>query len=92
MFVHSHLREHIAWRTTYALQFEEGRMTPNEKKRRARLELAAFGDITTILDGVQLSEPELWWSKHYGWLKDNGYTYTLTALRSGLDAVLARDK
>ena len=39
----------------------------------AQLELAAFGDTPTNKDGGQLSEPETWWSKHYNWLKDNGY-------------------
>ena len=38
----------------------------------AQLELAVFGDMPTNKDG-ELSEPELWWSQHYQWLKDNGY-------------------
>lgn len=44
-----------------------------EEASLAQLELAAFGDTPTNKDGTQLSEPELWWSKHYNWLKDNGY-------------------
>ncbi|KIK92411.1 hypothetical protein PAXRUDRAFT_829989, partial [Paxillus rubicundulus Ve08.2h10] len=38
----------------------------------AQIELAAFGSTSTTEDG-QLSEPEVWWSQHYEWLKDNGY-------------------
>ena len=38
----------------------------------AQLERAAFGDMPTNEDG-ELSEPELWWSQHYQWLKDSGY-------------------
>ncbi|KAF8134314.1 kinase-like domain-containing protein [Boletus edulis] len=45
-----------------------------EEALRAQLELAAFGDTPTNKDDYgQLSERELWWSRHYGWLKDSGY-------------------
>lgn len=37
-----------------------------------QLERTVFGDFPTNTDG-QLSEPELWWSEHYHWLKDSGY-------------------
>jgi hypothetical protein len=43
-----------------------------EQALLAQLELAVFGDMPTNKDG-ELSEPELWWSQHYHWLKDNGY-------------------
>ena len=36
----------------------------------AQLESAGFGDPS---DGEQLAKPELWWSQHFQWLKDNGY-------------------
>ena len=38
----------------------------------AQLERAVFGDAPTNKPG-HLIEPELWWSQHYHWLKDNGY-------------------
>ena len=38
----------------------------------ARLEHAVFGDAPTNKPG-HLTEPELWWSQHYHWLKENGY-------------------
>ena len=44
-----------------------------EEALLAQLRHAAFGDTLTSKDGGQLSEPELWWSKHYSWLKDSGY-------------------
>ena len=44
-----------------------------EEASLARLEIAAFGDTPTYKDHGQLTESELWWSKHYTWLKDNGY-------------------
>lgn len=43
-----------------------------EQAPLAQLERAVFGDLSTNTDG-QLSEPELWWSQHYHWLKDSGY-------------------
>ncbi|KAH0828135.1 hypothetical protein J3R83DRAFT_3810 [Lanmaoa asiatica] len=48
--------------------------TKREEALFAQLQLAAFRDIPRNKDGTQLSEPELWWSKHYSWLRDNGYT------------------
>lgn len=42
------------------------------KALRTQLELEAFGDISSPREG-QLSEPELWWSQHFSWLKDRGY-------------------
>ena len=44
-----------------------------EEALLAQLEFAAFGDAPTVKYHSQLSEPELWWSRHYTWLKDNGY-------------------
>jgi hypothetical protein len=44
-----------------------------EETLLAQLGRVAFGDTPTRKDGGQLSEPELWWSKHYSWLKDSGY-------------------
>ena len=44
-----------------------------EEALLAQLEFAAFGDTPTVKSRSQLSEPELWWSRHYTWLKDNGY-------------------
>lgn len=44
-----------------------------EEELLAQLELAAFGDTPRNKDVGKLSEPELWWSKHYIWLKDSGY-------------------
>lgn len=44
-----------------------------QKEELAQLELAAFGDAPTNKDNAQLSDPERWWSRHYNWLKDNGY-------------------
>ncbi|KIJ18445.1 hypothetical protein PAXINDRAFT_8690 [Paxillus involutus ATCC 200175] len=38
----------------------------------AQLELEVFGDTPTAEVG-QLGEPEVWWSQHYQWLKDNRY-------------------
>ena len=43
-----------------------------EQASLAQLEHAVFGDMSTNKDG-QLTEPELWWSQHYHWLKDSGY-------------------
>lgn len=43
-----------------------------EQALLAHLEHAVFGDRPTIKDG-ELSELELWWSRHYRWLKDRGY-------------------
>lgn len=43
-----------------------------EQALLAQLESAVFGDLSTNKDG-QLTEPELWWSRHYLWLKDSGY-------------------
>ena len=45
---------------------EPGRATTLHTK----LEFTRFGDP---LDGEQLASPELWWSQHYQWFKDNGY-------------------
>lgn len=44
-----------------------------EEALLAQLEVAAFGDTPTYEDTGRLSELELWWSKHYTWLKENGY-------------------
>lgn len=60
-----------AWSKKQAVKEAEAR---REETLLAQLELAAFGDTPTNKDGGQLSEPELWWSKHYSWLKDKGYT------------------
>lgn len=43
-----------------------------EQAPLAQLGRAVFGDLPTNKDG-QLTEPELWWSHHYHWLKDSGY-------------------
>ena len=43
-----------------------------EQETLAQLEHAVFGSMPAIEDG-QLTEPELWWSQHYHWLKDCGY-------------------
>ncbi|KAF8844597.1 hypothetical protein BDN67DRAFT_962981 [Paxillus ammoniavirescens] len=43
-----------------------------QQAQDAQFELAAFGSMHTTEDG-QLSEPEVWWSQHYEWFKDNGY-------------------
>ena len=44
-----------------------------EETSLTQLKLAAFGATPVNKDGTQLSGPELWWSNHYNWLKDNGY-------------------
>ncbi|KAG8214204.1 kinase-like domain-containing protein [Butyriboletus roseoflavus] len=39
----------------------------------AQVERAVFGDLPTNNKDGQLTEPELWWSQHYHWLRDSGY-------------------
>jgi len=39
---------------------------------RTQLELNAFGGVS-LSDENQLSEPEVWWRQHFGWLKNRGY-------------------
>jgi len=43
------------------------------KALRVQRELAVFGDGYKRRTQEELSEPEIWWSEHYQWLKDSGY-------------------
>lgn len=40
---------------------------------RVQEELAVFGDGYKRRTQEELGEPEVWWSEHYQWFKDNGY-------------------
>lgn len=49
-----------------------GQNTEQHTALTTQLELEAFGDVSSSKEG-QLSEPEVWWRQHFGWLKDHGY-------------------
>jgi hypothetical protein len=58
--------------TTLVMPKRPGKVTEQALPAQLGLEHAVFGDTHTGEDG-QLSEPEIWWSQQYNWLKDNGY-------------------
>jgi len=64
----------------HGLSMVRSSKTPKRKAEAERLEaLRVQGELAVFGDGYQprteeeLAEPEVWWSKHYQWLKDRGY-------------------